>query len=159
MRCTTATFGSQKKVYCFLHLSYAVCRNLIDHPQARLPFIRSSAVSKGWRINVLLLVLTMLKGIFVDCIQTAHSVARNLQNAFPWTLSLWNTGSVRSHSSRAPRWIALLGLGLVIPSTFTGKQFETRARTKARAVWTDFNISALHISQINACRCRAEIKV
>jgi len=159
MRCTTARFGSQKKVYCFLHLSYAVCCNLIDHRLAHLPFLRSPAVSKVSRINVLLLVLTMLKDIFVDCIQTALSVAWNLQNAFHWTPCLWNPGSVRSHSSRGPRWIALLGLGLVIPFTFTGTQLEARARTKARAVWTDFNISALHISQINACTGRAEIKV
>ena len=151
-------------VYCFLHLSYAVCRNLIEHRQAHLPFLRSPAVSKGSsRINVLLLVLTMLNVIFVDCIQTARSVAWNLQNAFPWSPSLWNKGSVRSHSIRDPRWIALLGLGLIIPSTFTGTQLEARAwaraPAKARAVWTDFNISASHIWQVNTSTSLAEIKV
>jgi hypothetical protein len=146
MRCTTERSGSQKKAYCFLHLSYAVCRNLIDHHQAHLQFLHSTAVSKGSSIiKVLLLVLTMFKVIFVDCIQTARSVAWNFQNAFPWTLSIWNTGSVRSHSCRGPRWIALIGLGLDIPSTFTGTQLEVRARVKARAEWTDFKIFASHI--------------
>lgn len=160
MRCTTARFGSQKKVYCFLHLSYAVCGNLIDHRQAHLPFLRSPAVSKGSsRINVLLLVLTMLKAILVDCFQTARSVAWNLQNAFLWPPSLWNAGSVLSHSSRGLRWVALLGLGLVVPSTLTGTQLETRARAKTRAVWTDFNISASQIGQSNTSTSLAEIKV
>jgi len=59
---------------------------LIEHRQTHFQLLRSPAVSKGSsRINVLLLVLTMLKVIFVDCIQTALSVASKLQNAFPWT--------------------------------------------------------------------------
>jgi hypothetical protein len=134
MRCTTARFGSQKKIYCFLHLLYAVCRNLIDHCQAHLPLLRSPVVSKGSsRIDVLLFVLAMLEVSFVDCVHSACSMAWNLQNAVPWKLSVWKTGSVPSHSSR----------GLVVPSTFTGAQLEARTWTKAPAVWTDFNIAHL----------------
>jgi hypothetical protein len=133
MRCTTARFGSLKKDYCFLHLLHAVCRNSKGHCQEHLSFLRSPAVpecSSRIFVYVLLLVLTMLHVIFVDCVQTAHSVSWNLQIALPWTLSLWNTGSGQSRSSRGLRWKALLGLGLVIPSTFTGTQLE------ARAVWS-----------------------
>lgn len=64
---------------------------------------------------VLVLVFVMLATTVAGCVQNARSVSglKNQNRSAPWRLP------VPSHSSPALRWIALLWLGLVKPSTLT----------------------------------------